>query len=575
MMSGSGQTEAVSLRSGVGRIRARTVALGGQAISVESIATIRIFRGQRSWWLLLLGLIVIAGAATQLVAYGPFAMAGIAFGAALGLADVFQRVDTGLSIGTSDCRITQVISRDQAFLQRLMQVLTDKMDTGGEHILADFDIERGSISMLGPEAVGADDYGAGSGSGRPQRPFAPLASPDAPLPAPHPQDPLEPAARAADSADEALFADTRTDGPAPPTAPVPPPVRPAVQAERRQSYDPLLDSAARPAPRETDWLASHRPTDPPPATAPDGAAGRVLLALLIVALLGGGVFAAWYLTGETGSAPISTLADSDSETPATAVPPTPRPMLEASAEQVSAPQEPLDASPIIPPVAEDAPAPAAELPAAPAGVLPAEMAPGSEIEDYTPPAPMVARASGQRYRVRPSTAEGVAVLAETRAGGEVLNITGRLVQTDGEWYRVVLPDTRTAWFKASLAVPRARFADSLSASVPRADSPFAASAPQIVDPAEAVQLMGGPQTVRLAWVHRADAVLFIVEIESYDATTQRWVEDPPHKRITVENATELSEAFPSAGDWRWRVRGVTSDGQQSQYSRWSAFTIRN
>lgn len=571
MMSGPGQTEAVSLRSGIGRIRARTVALGGQAISVDSIATIRIVRGQRSWWLLLLGLIVIAGAATQLAAYGPFAMAGIAFGAALGLANLFQRVDTGLSIGTSDCRITQVISRDTVFLQRLMQVLTDKMETGGEHILADFDIERASISMLGSETVGAGDFRERPDSGRPQRPFAPLVSPDAPRPAPRPQDPFEPAAEAGGIADEALFAETGAEGPAPGPDPVAQPVRPAVQAERRQTYDPLLDSAARLAPRETDWLASHRPTEPPPATAPDGAAGRVLLALLIVALLGGGVFAAWYLTGETGSAPISTLASAESERAPKAVLPTPGPLIEASAEQLSAPQEPLDASPIIPPVAEEPPAPATELP----GALPAEMGPGSEIEDYTPPAPMVARASGQRYRVRPSAAEGVAVLAETRAGGEVLNITGRLVQSDGEWYRVVLPDTRTVWFKASLAVPRARFAESLSASLPRADAPFAVSAPQIVDPAEAVQLMGGPQTVRLAWVHRADAVLFIVEIESYDATTQRWVEDPPHKRITVENATGLSEAFPSAGDWRWRVRGVTADGQQSQFSRWSAFSIRN
>jgi hypothetical protein len=117
------------------------------------------------------------------------------------------------------------------------------------------------------------------------------------------------------------------------------------------------------------------------------------------------------------------------------------------------------------------------------------------------------------------------------------------------------------------------FAQSIGVAPP--GSNFLASSPQILEPAEGVQLGGGPQPVLLAWSHRDDASIYIVEIESYDATSQRWVEDPLHKRVMVDDGTELSEDFPSAGAWRWRVRGVTADGQQSQFSRWSAFGIRN
>lgn len=171
--------------------------------------------------------------------------------------------------------------------------------------------------------------------------------------------------------------------------------------------------------------------------------------------------------------------------------------------------------------------------------------------------------------------EGVAVLAETRAGGEVLNITGRMMQPDGEWYRVQLADGSTAWLKASFAIARTRFAGTMRGAATAPDASFPASTPQILDPSEGIAFGGGPQAVRLAWSHREDASVFIVEIQTYDAQAQRWIEEPLHKRTTVEGGTELTEMFPAAGAWRWRVRGVTLDGQQSQFSRWSAFAIRD
>lgn len=551
MMAGPGKNSAVSLRAGIGRVRAGTISIGSHVIAIENIGTIRIVRGRRSWWLFILGVFIAGAAATQLTAYGAFAIAGIGLGIALVLGNVAQRVDSGLAIGASDGCTTLIVSRDQAFLQRLLQLLVDRIDSGDHALAADFDITRGALSAL-PRATDDKDDG-----------FLPEPSAPAP-PAPERVD-IAPAPVASDeSADDALFGDPAPASPVEPhpvpaditvndlpPAPAPSPAK----AEQRQAFDRLLDGDRKPASTDDDWLMRQGPA-PAPQDGSGGGLGRVLLALLIVAILGGGVFAAWYFTGDTGPATsmpaidisVEANADTPAGTPAT--------------QTADSLQLPLAASiaPDLPLVAEPA--------AAPEPVA-------AVVEDFNPPAPIVARASGQPYRASPSMAADVATLSETRAGGEVLNVTGRLMQPDGEWYRVRTADGRAAWFKASLAIARTRFAGWVrgAASVP--DASFAASAPQILDPSEGIAFSGGAQTVRLAWSHRNDASIYIVEIQTYDAAAQRWIEDPLHKRATVAGETELAEMFPSTGAWRWRVRGVTLDGQQSQFSRWSAFAIRD
>ncbi len=563
MMAGPGKSNAVSLQSGLGRIRAGTVSVGSHVIAIDNIGTISIVRGQRSWWLFFLGALVIGGAATQLNAYGAIAIAGIGFGIALVLGHVAQRVESGLSIGTSDGCATLIVSRDPVFLQRLLQLLVDRIDTCDQTIIADFDIARGAISTPSPSATGDQD------------PLLAAPARAEPVARPLPKTDARTATETGDDADDALFADpdpinvkSENRPAAPQRTPAPPPsiVLPAPQAARRQPFDRLLDSGAKAASMDDDWLAPQDPAPPASGAESDGGSARVLLALLIVTILGAGVFAAWYFTGETGPAtsmstievPVEIKAETPAETPGLLT------------QAVNDLQLPLAASIAAEPQllsVESAPAPKAVSDPAPLAQ--------PEIEDFAPPMPMVARSSGQRYRAIPSMAEGVAVLAETRAGGEALTVTGRLKQPDGDWYRVELADNRTAWFKASLAVPRARFAETVELSAPRPDAAFAASAPQILEPSEGIQLTGGPQPVRLAWSHREDASIYIVEIESYDAAAQRWIEDPLYKRVTIEADTELSEMFSTAGAWRWRVRSVTADGQQSQFSRWSAFGIRN
>lgn len=550
MVAVTGKSSTVSLISGVGRVRAGTISIGSHVIAIENIGTIRAVSGQRSWWLFLLGLAVIGGAATQLNAYGAFAIPGIGLGIAFILGNLAQRVDSGLAIGASDGCTTLIVSRDKAFLQRLLQLLADRIDSGNHALAADFDIARGVLSASAPEADKRDD--------------GDFAEPAAVAP-PASEQPQMTSTQVApgDNADDALFGDPVPEDPvsAGPTpveiAPKdPPPAPAAAKAAQRQTFDRLLDGGPAPASSDDDWLV-RQGAMPAQREESGGGLGRVLLALLIVAVLGGGTFGAWYFTGETGPSTsksaidISVQANADvpTETPTTPTADNLQLPLPASIE----PEPPLAADP--------AAAPAPE--------------PAEAVEDFSPPAPIVARASGQRYSASPSMDEGVAVLAETRAGGEVLNITGRMMQPDGEWYRVQLADGSTAWLKASFAIARTRFAGTMRGAATAPDASFPASTPQILDPSEGIAFGGGPQAVRLAWSHREDASVFIVEIQTYDAQAQRWIEEPLHKRTTVEGGTELTEMFPAAGAWRWRVRGVTLDGQQSQFSRWSAFAIRD
>lgn len=547
MVAGPGKTNAVSLVAGIGRVRAGTISIGSHVIAIANVGTIRIVRGRRSWWLFLLGVIVAGGAATQVNAYGAIAIAGIGLGIALALGNLAQRAESGLAIGASDGCTTLIVSRDPAFLQRLVQFLVDRIDSGDHALTADFDIARGVLSSPSQDVVDtyADIFA--------NPPAATAAAPERARMAPPPVVPD-------DSAADALFGEPAPTAPAS-AGPVPAAVETEVplpaptptKAEERQTFDRLLDGGPKPASSDDDWLARQ---GPPPALheEPGGGLGRVLLALLVVTILGGSVFAAWYFTGETGPSTSLSVIDisvqENAEVPATPTADSPQLPLAAS----------IDPEPPLVTEAAAATAPAPE--------------PAATVEDFSPPAPIVARASGQRYRASPSMAEDVAVLAETRAGGEVLNITGRLRQPDGEWYRVLLADGRNGWFKASLAIARTRFAGWMRLAETGPEASFAASTPQILDPSEGIALGDGPQTVTLDWSHRDDASIFIVEIEAYDAGAQRWIEDPPHKRTTVEGDTELAEMFPSAGAWRWRVRGITLDGQQSQFSRWSAFAIR-
>ena len=91
MVARPGKTNAVTLLSGVGRVRAGTISIGSHVIAIENIGTIRIVRGRRTWWQLFLGVMIAGGATTQLNAYGAIAVAGCGPGLAPPLGNTAQR----------------------------------------------------------------------------------------------------------------------------------------------------------------------------------------------------------------------------------------------------------------------------------------------------------------------------------------------------------------------------------------------------------------------------------------------------------------------------------------------------
>lgn len=561
---------------GVGRIRERTIVIGDTLIAIDNIGSIQILDVKRNWTLARWGAVIaIAGAAAIAIpgnfyssSSSPGPIVGIiliALGFVLIIANWLRPLRKGLAIGTGDGRLSYVVSEDHAFLNRLLEFLTLKINTRNEGLTAGFDITNTTINTNGGGLViGSDGVASVTVTNTSQLSPAPAESPAAPVPA------IDP--------DEALFADDPLPAPAPP--PLKPRVEPlkpvrAVPAIRTGPHDPLLDGAEIGANGEDDrdWLSS--PGRIGYSAEPEGGGARWLLPLVLLLLVSGGAVAGWYFYSQSQTSTSVSLIPATTEAPlagaaepASAIPSEAAP---AAALIEDSPVIPAE-SPTVSPVVSPAAAPAiVELPVA------TEDAPAAapQTTAFTPAELVVARASGLRYRARPSSAEDVPIIAETRAGGEALLVNGISTQPDGEWYRVVLPDSRPAWFKASLTVPRSRFAETFSTYAPAQALTFAATNPRILEPAEGVQLSGGPQPVRLAWQGPAGASVFVVEIEAYDATARRWIESPPHKRITVDAGEELAELIPRTGAWRWRVRGVSTGGEQTQFSRWAAFGVRD
>jgi len=597
MASGASKSEQPTEHdSGAGRIRERTIVLGDTLIAIDNIGSIQILDIKRNWTLARLGaVIVLAGLGAMAMpsnlyssfgSPGPIVgMALIGFGLLLIVVNWMRPLRKGLAIGTSDGRLSYVVSKDHAFLSRLLEFLTLKINTRNEGLTTSFDITHnvfntnGGGVVIGNEGVASDAGGHALGpsgsvsvTNNTAPPLTIAPSPPPPVSPPAPETDLPSGPGAPIDPDEALFADEPQAALAPP--PLQPPAAPpkavnAAPATRARPHDALLDGPEASADDDRDWLSAPGGIGYGAGQESGGGARWLILVLLFVVVGGGGV-AGWYFYSQSQAIAVVSLIPTTSNTqPATAA----EPASVALPEAAPAATESEDASAAVPVETPAAPPAITELPSAPPEVAGPQLSP--ETTAFTPPEVVVARASGLRYRTRPSAAEDVPIVAETLAGGETLQVNGVSKQPDGEWYRVTLPDGRAAWFKASLTVPRSRFAETFNTGASAQAVTLAAGSPRVLEPAEGIQFSGGAQPVRLAWQGPAGANVYIVEIEAYDAIARRWIETPLHKRITVNAVEEIAEVIPRTGAWRWRVRGVSADGEQSQFSRWAAFGVRD
>lgn len=301
-----------SYRAGAGKLRERTLVFGSHVIAVDSIGSATLVERGRSWWLALLGVLIAAGSAYAVNLYGPIAWAGAGFGALAVLVNILLPVERHISIGAADGHITTIHSNNSAFLRRLLDVLTEKINSRNPALLASFDISGGTVHLVAPPP-----------------PPAPILMPS-PVVAPTP--PQEQPALAADvAANDAGNKDTRTAEPSLQSlrsaaeidetlfANDPDPMlkpRPANDADRElpraiapAAHDPLLDGpSVRPTRNEPDWMTHPNAALGRQAHGQSGV-GRWLLPALVIVVLAGGAVAAWVVLRQPGGAStISLLA---------------------------------------------------------------------------------------------------------------------------------------------------------------------------------------------------------------------------------------------------------------------------
>lgn len=79
-----------------------------------------------------------------------------------------------------------------------------------------------------------------------------------------------------------------------------------------------------------------------------------------------------------------------------------------------------------------------------------------DVLPYTAQQVIVAREAALHFRAMPFSRPDIPIVRDT-VGGEVLNVTGLVNQSDGAWYQVRMENGATAYFKASLAIPQEEF----------------------------------------------------------------------------------------------------------------------
>lgn len=341
-----------SYKAGAGKLREHTLVFGSHIIAIDSIGSATLVERGRSWWFALLGVLIAAGSAYAVNLYGPIAWAGAGLGALAILVNLLVPVERHVSIGTSDGHITTIHSNNSAFLRRLLDVLTEKVNSRNPALLASFDIAGGTLNLVAPPPIAAPPPPR-----EPVTPAADIAANDAGKDEDSPAEPTIQPLRSAADIDETLFA----NDPEPMLKPRPANdagrVAPAAMASA--AHDPLLDGpSVRPPRNEPDWMTHPNAAFGKQSGGQSGA-GRWILPALLIAVLAGGAVAAWMVLRQPGGISAISLL-----TP----PPVEDASFEASAADASPPSETTSSAPATPTpaaLAVEPPAPIAPPPATP------------------------------------------------------------------------------------------------------------------------------------------------------------------------------------------------------------------
>lgn len=441
------------IEEGVGTVTERSIAIGSRVIWLDNIGSIRIVRGARSYLLLVLGLALIVAGATMLRDNPVVGLVVVLFGVGLVLINVRQKIENGLSIGTTDGRSTIIVSKNEQFLNALLDFLRLKINTRNAHLEGQFDIKNnvfkseGGGIVVGDKAL-ADDIMRRAADA----PLAPARSGPA-MDWASPEN-LAAAGRQASTAvaqastvmtqASTVIGQTASDvgGRVARNASSPAMIRIAalvavlaMAGGGYWAYTKFFSAAARPA-MEVAPLEAPPTFEPRVRTAAASFDCATAAAPAEIAICGDDSLAR--LDADMGRAYAARLALDPAVRSAQRV------WVDARNAECSADKGCLRQR-IEARIAELT-APIAAPPAIDPSATPAA---GERL--YT-------RGPGLRFRERPSYENDVPILAETTAAGEPLDILETLPGQGGDWHKVRLPDGRIAYFKASLAVTAAELA---------------------------------------------------------------------------------------------------------------------
>ena len=309
--------------SGVGQIRERTIVVGDTLIVIDKIASIRILEVRPGR--LLAGLGVLAsgvGVGAMILPNTLYGSAGpggsslqlggmilIGIGLAIIVGNLLLPVRRGIGIGANDGRTCYVVSKDRIFLDRLLEVLARKINTGSESLTASFDITHRTLREDVDRRVVTTGRAASDSEAKVPDFVSVTTTADNAMTALHLVAAAPPATVSEPTEitdpDETLFAEDPS-----PLRLSPEPQAEALTSANTDVVAPTSASDSRLDRPETshrdienrEWLT--QPGRITYGSVPEDKGARWLLAMVLLLLAGGGGFAGWYFYRQSQIQPV-------------------------------------------------------------------------------------------------------------------------------------------------------------------------------------------------------------------------------------------------------------------------------
>ena len=132
---------------GEGHVRERTFDVGDTVISVNNIGSMMLIEQRQAQLPGLIGALVAVLGVIQLRSSVVSGVLLAAAGGGFALWWFSRKLDVFLSIGTSDGRRTNIVSKNKQFLERVREVLRQKIDTPNVRVIGTVNLSQSSVNV--------------------------------------------------------------------------------------------------------------------------------------------------------------------------------------------------------------------------------------------------------------------------------------------------------------------------------------------------------------------------------------------------------------------------------------------